>query len=96
MTIGEIIAVISFAFTIIGEIIAMYRIVKKIANGTKCQMRTEMLNIYFRHCEEEHPTIKQYEYENFEKLYLAYTSLNGNGFCKKIWDEIQNEWSVER
>lgn len=96
MSIGEIIAVISFAMSIIGETAAVISVVKKIANGTKCQLRTEMLDIYYKHKDEPEPTLKQYEYENFEKLYLAYKSLKGNSFIDKCWAEIKDEWSVER
>lgn len=96
MTIGEIIAVVTFAVSIVGEILAVWRIVKKVANGTKCQLRTDMLNIYYKHKDEPNPTLKQYEYENFEKLYLAYKSLKGNSFIDKCWAEIKDEWSVER
>ncbi len=43
--------------------------VGKIANGQKCQLRSEMLRIYYRHHEAE--TIRQYEYENFVYCYEA-------------------------
>lgn len=63
----------------------------KIKNGTKCQLRSEMLRIYYKHKDEE--KIRQYEYENFVYLYEAYKSLKGNSFIDKIYNDIK-EWEV--
>jgi hypothetical protein len=63
----------------------------KIKNGTKCQLRSEMLRIYYKHKDEEQ--IRQYEYENFVYLYEAYKSLKGNSFIDKIYNDIK-EWEV--
>lgn len=63
----------------------------KIKNGTKCQLRSEMLRIYYKHKDEEQ--IRQYEYENFVFLYEAYKSLKGNSFIDKIYNDIK-EWEV--
>ena len=65
--------------------------VRKISNGTKCQLRSEMLRIYYRHREDGN--IRQYEYENFVMLYEAYKALKGNSFIDKIYKEVQ-EWEV--
>jgi hypothetical protein len=58
----------------------------KIKNGTKCQLRSEMLRIYYKHKDDEQ--IRQYEYENFVLLYEAYKSLKGNSFIDKIYNDI--------
>ena len=65
--------------------------VRKVSNGTKCQLRSEMLRTYYRHREEG--KIRQYEYENFVMLYEAYKALKGNSFIDKICREVQ-EWEV--
>ena len=65
--------------------------VRKISNGTKCQLRSEMLRMYYRH--RENGEIRQYEYENFVMLYEAYKALKGNSFIDKIYREVQ-EWEV--
>ena len=65
--------------------------VKKIANGTKCQLRSEMLRIYYHHKDDE--KIRQYEYENFVYLYESYKALKGNSFIDKIYKELQS-WEV--
>lgn len=83
---------------LIGEIVALIGVLtpllmqqSKIKKGTLCQLRTEMLRIYYRHCESQQ--IRQYEYENFVLLYEAYKSLKGNSFMDKIYKEVQT-WEV--
>ena len=76
---------------LLGVIIPVIRSLSKISNGTKCQLRNEMLRIYYHNCESK--VIRQYEYENFVKLYEAYKELKGNSFIDKIYKEIQT-WKV--
>jgi hypothetical protein len=64
---------------------------KKIAAGTRCQLRSDMLRTYYRHREEE--MIRQYEYENFVMAYEAYHALGGNSFMEKIYGEVKC-WEV--
>ena len=87
-TIITLITEIGILFSVIVPVIVA---VHKISNGTKCQLRSEMLRIYYHHCEDK--TIRQYEYENFVMLYEAYKALKGNSFIDKIYREIQT-WKV--
>lgn len=82
--VGEIIAIISLIIPIISKL-------NKIANGTKCQHRCDMLEIYYSNRDTE--TIRQYELENFIHLYEAYKSLKGNSFIDKVYKEVL-EWKV--
>jgi hypothetical protein len=82
--IGEIIALI----TALAPVIIANR---KISNGTKCQLRSEMLRIYYHHRESKE--IRQYEYENFVLLYEAYKALKGNSFIDKIYGEVET-WEI--
>lgn len=84
--------------TLIGEIGVLLSVivpiivhVKKIATGTKCQLRSEMLRIYYHNRESK--KIRQYEYENFAMLYEAYKALKGNSFVDKIYEEVRI-WDV--
>ena len=84
--------------TLIGEILFLIGVitpvilsVRKIANGTKCQLRSEMLRIYYHHSETKE--IRQYEYENFVMLYEAYKALKGNSFIDKIYAEVKT-WEI--
>ena len=72
---------------LLGVIVPVIVSVRKISNGTKCQLRSEMLRIYYRHI--ENGKIRQYEYENFVMLYEAYKALKGNSFIDKIYKEVQ-------
>lgn len=82
--VGEILA-------LIGAITPLFVNVRKISTAQKCQLRSEMLRIYYHHVDEK--TIRQYEYENFVALYEAYKVLKGNSFIEKVYKEIQG-WKV--
>ena len=93
MTIETAAAMIGEAIALIGALTPMWVALRRIKDGTKCQLRSEMLRIYYRN--RENKTIRQYEYENFVLLYEAYKALKGNSFMDKIWSEVQ-EWEVVR
>lgn len=76
---------------LLGVIIPVIMNMRKIANGTKCQLRSEMLRIYYAHRDAKE--IRQYEYENFLMLYEAYKALKGNSFVDKLYKELQ-AWKV--
>lgn len=61
--------------------------------GERCLLRSEMLRIYYQYLESE--KIRQYEKENFTKLYDAYKALGGNSFIDDIKDEVAT-WTVVR
>ena len=63
-----------------------------IRDGHKCLLRSDMLRMYYRHCESR--TIRQYEFENFEYEYKAYKALGGNSFIDKIHAEVKT-WRIE-
>ena len=84
--------------TLVGEIGVLVAVivpvivsVRKIAEGTRCQLRSEMLRIYYHN--REASVIRQYEYENFVFLYEAYKALKGNSFIDKIYKEVQS-WEI--
>lgn len=84
--------------TLVGEIGVLIGVItpvivsmRKISNGTKCQLRSEMLRIYYHNRERE--VIRQYEYENFVMLYEAYKALKGNSFIDKIYKEVRS-WDI--
>ena len=63
----------------------------KIKRGQLCQLRSEMLRIYYHNREKEE--IRQYEYENFSMMYEAYKALGGNSFIDKIKKDVE-KWEV--
>lgn len=76
---------------LLGALIPVIVSIRKIADGTRCQLRSEMLRIYYHN--RGKGTIRQYEYENFTLLYDAYKALKGNSFIDKIAKEVR-EWEV--
>lgn len=84
--------------TLIGELSVLIAVItpvistlRKVSNGTKCQLRSEMLRIYYRNREKS--VIHQYEYENFVQLYEAYKALKGNSFIDKVYNEVKT-WEI--
>jgi hypothetical protein len=76
---------------LLGVIIPVLISIKKIANGQKSLLRSDMLQIYYHN--RKTGIIRQYEYENFVFLYEAYKALKGNSFIDKIYDEVKT-WEI--
>ena len=76
---------------LVGVVTPVILAVIKISNGTKCQLRSEMLRIYYHNADDK--LIRQYEYENFVMLYEAYKALKGNSFIDKIYTEVKT-WQI--
>ena len=70
----------------------LMRTVSSIVEGVRCQLRTDMLRVYYRHKDER--VIRQYEKENFEHNYRAYKALGGNSFIDDIHGQVRL-WQVE-
>lgn len=91
MDLTTIVTLIGEIGVLIGVIVPVIISIKRIANGTKCQLRSEMLRIYYHN--HQNNSIRQYEYENFVALYEAYKALGGNSFIDKIYAEVKT-WEV--
>ncbi len=91
MTISQIAVLITEIGVLLGAIIPIICSIRNISNGTKCQLRSEMLRIYYHH--KDTKRIRQYEVENFIMLYKAYKALGGNSFIDKIYKEVIT-WDV--
>ncbi len=90
-TLANICTVIGECGVLAGVLIPVIRSIKKIKNGTRCQLRSDMLGIYYRH--KDHKAMPQFEYENFDAMYNAYKALGGNSFVDKLYKDIQ-KWDV--
>lgn len=91
MNLTTIVTLIGEVGVLFGALIPVVVTIQKISNGTKCQLRSEMLRIYYHN--RESGKIRQYEYENFVFLYEAYKALKGNSFIDKIYKEVQS-WEI--
>lgn len=85
------VALIGEIGVLIGVITPVIVLIVKLINGQKCQLRSEMLQIYYHNREAK--IIRQYEYENFVLLYEAYKALKGNSFIDKIYSEVKT-WEI--
>lgn len=92
-SIEEIVTVLGAIELIMGLVfIPLFIFIKNLANGMRCQLRSEMLRIYYEN--KDNKKIRQYELENFVYLYKAYKALRGNSFIDKIYNEVM-KWEVE-
>ena len=91
MNIATIAALVGEIGVLLGVVIPVIVSVRKIADGQRCQLRSEMLRTYYHNREKR--KIRQYEYENFVMLYEAYKALKGNSFIDKIYEEV-HEWEI--
>ena len=91
MDITSWVALIGEIGVLLGVITPVIVLIVKIINGQKCQLRSEMLQIYYHNRDSKE--IRQYEYENFVLLYEAYKALKGNSFIDKIYSEVKT-WEI--
>ena len=88
MNLTTIVTLITEIGVLCGVIVPVLINIKKISTGTKCQLRSEMLRIYYHNIKAGE--IRQFEYENFVMLYEAYKALKGNSFIDKIYEEVKS------
>ena len=91
MTLTEIVTLAGEIGVLLGVIGPVIVSMRKISSGTRCQLRSEMLRIYYQN--KDSKKIRQYEFENFMLLYEAYKALKGNSFIDKINKEVCS-WEV--
>lgn len=91
MNLTQTVTLIGEIGVLIGVIVPVIVSVRKISDGQKSLLRSEMLQIYYRN--RESGIIHQYEYENFVYLYEAYKALKGNSFIDKIYSEVKT-WEI--
>ena len=92
MDLETIVAIAGEITVLIGIVTPVIVLIRKVINGQRCQLRSEMLQIYYHN--KESKVIRQFEYENFVMLYEAYKALKGNSFIDKIYDEVK-KWDIE-
>lgn len=92
-------SIIGYLTTVGGVFIFLWKQWKKIkdiANAQKCQLRSDILSIYYKHCDEEEPTLREYERKNLDSLYSAYEVLHGNTFIADIYNDQMRHWRVTK
>ena len=89
---AEIVSALAVLF---GVVVGGRRVMKwcrSITEGYRCHLRSDMLHTYYQH--KDTKRIRQYELENFIKLYEAYKALGGNSFIDDIHDEVMT-WAID-
>ena len=76
---------------LLGVMVPVIMQIKKIINGQRCQLRSDMLQIYYKN--KDSKQIHQYEKENFVHLYEAYKALKGNSFIDTVYAEVM-KWET--
>jgi hypothetical protein len=91
MNLTTITVIITEIITLIGIMVPVIVWISKIVEGLHCQLRADMLNIYYK-CKDA-KQIRQYEAEHFDKCYRAYKALKGNSFIDEIYKKA-HQWEV--
>ena len=89
---AEIVSALAVLF---GGIVGIRKFTKwcrSITEGYRCHLRSDMLHTYYQH--KDAKRIRQYELENFIKLYDAYKALGGNSFIDDIYEEVLT-WAID-
>lgn len=86
-----IVEIISGLTVITGVLSAFFVWIKRLVEGQKCQLRSDMLKLYYKHKNKK--TIRQYEYENFMLMFKAYKALKGNSFIDEIYNVVTH-WEI--
>lgn len=92
-------SIVAYITTVAGVFIFLWKQWKKIkdiADAQKCQLRSDILAIYYRHCDEEEPTLREYERKNLDALFAAYEVLHGNTFVADLYNDQMRHWRVIR
>lgn len=89
---ATICGLIGFIWKIFRDQRAIRKEQEKIAEGQKCQLRSDMMRTYYKNRDSK--TLRQYEAENFVKMYQAYKAMGGNSFIDEIYNHV-TQWDVE-
>jgi hypothetical protein len=49
--------------------------------------------MYYSHCDEEEPALREYERKDLDDLYAGYHTLHGNHFIDDLYNKMRN-WKV--
>ena len=99
MTIFVIAEIIGSITVIGGFLVAICKIIKKlsaVAEGLKSLLRSDIMSIYYKHCDEDEPTLREYERKTLDALFEAYTAQGGNSFVSDRYNDQMRHWHVVR
>lgn len=89
---AKAVPVLTFVGGMIGVAAKVWKEYKKIRDAQKCQLRADMLRIYYHN--KDRKKIRQYEKQNFVYSYEAYKALKGNSFIDDVHNDVMS-WEME-
>ena len=95
-TLGLIVAAIGYVGTIIGLFVNLSKVLRAIKaekDGVLCLLRSNIRKIYYSHCDEPEPTLREYERKDLDELYDGYHTLHGNTFVDDLYEKMRH-WKV--
>ena len=87
--IKDVVVIVAF----VSSVIAILRKLKVIVDASRCQLRSDITGIYYKHVDEAVPTLREYERKNLDDLYDGYPTLKGNHFVDDLYRQMR-EWKV--
>lgn len=93
---GLVAAIVGYIATIAGVITYLRKILKSVKaekNGVLCLLRSNIRKIYYTHCDEAEPSIREYERQDLDDLYAGYHTLGGNHFVDDLYEKMRH-WKV--
>lgn len=79
----------------LAALIAFGKKIRKIGEGQQCQLRNDITSIYYKHCDEQTPALREFERKNLDALFEAYKALEGNNYVDDIYTTMRN-WKVTK
>ena len=93
--IAQWISWISTLIAFLAILVAFWKKLKKIGEGQQCQLRSDITGIYYKHCDEENPMLREFERKNLDALTEAYKALGGNNYIDDLYDQMRH-WKVKK
>ena len=62
-------------------------------DGVMCLLRSSIRAMYYRHCDEPEPALREYERQDLDDLYAGYHALHGNHFVDDLYEKMRR-WRV--
>ena len=89
-------AAAGYLATIAGVFAYLHRIwrnIKAEVDGVTCLLRSAIRALYYRHCDEPDPALREYERQDLDDLYAGYHALHGNHFVDDLYEKMRH-WKV--
>ena len=93
---GWIAAAAGYIATLVGVtgyLRKIWKSVKAEKDGVLCLLRSNIRAVYYRHCDEAAPAIREYERQDLDDLYAGYHTLGGNHFVDDLYEKMRR-WKV--